>query len=148
MQPLQIEEKAASQDTDLPCGEEDPVFSLQIGANLLALTIVNQALAADIDQHVVAHGATGQQQLGQLVRAPGNQSALLLASGSADIDGFPDAEGTMGQRFSAALNRLLHFHATVTDRAGGRGLPNYHANILQAVRLLPMAIVQGSDGGS
>src|SRR2546429_7360728 len=45
-------------------------------------------------------------------------SDLFLPAGSAGIDGFPNAEQTVSQSFSPALNRLLYVHAAATDRAG------------------------------
>ncbi|PYX86174.1 MAG: hypothetical protein DMG70_01250 [Acidobacteria bacterium] len=74
-----------------------------------------------------------------------NRFALLLAPGRANPDGFPYSEGAMGQCPSAPLNCLLHVHAQATNRAGSGGLANDHRNILQAVRLLAMAIMKRID---
>src|SRR2546429_3078632 len=101
----QIDEKAATQSTDFSGGENDSIPFLQLGAHLLALTIVHKALTTDIHQQVVPHGAMGQEQLSQKGGARGDHAVAFLPAGSAGIDGFPNAEQTVSQSFSPALNR-------------------------------------------
>ncbi len=71
--------------------------------------------------------------------------ALLPTSGRADIDGFPDPEGTVGQRSSRTLD--LDFHGAVADRAGFRGLSKAPEKIGETVRLLATARAERSEGG-
>src|SRR5207302_1490822 len=78
----------------------------------------HKALTTDIHQQVVPHRAMGQEQLSQKGGARGDHAVALLPAGSAGIDGFPNAEQTVSQSFSPALNRLLYVHAAATDGAG------------------------------
>ena len=149
MEGLQIDQKAATQGTDFSGGENDPIPFLQLGANLLALTVVHKALATDIYQQVVPHRAMGQEQPRQRGGAHGDDSVVLLsASGNAGIDGFPNAEQTVSQCFSPALDGLLYVHAAATDRAGRGRFTHDQGNRLEIVHLFAIALVKRSDDAS
>lgn len=64
------------------------------------------------------------------------------------MDGFRDVHAPVSQGLAAALDRLLHAHRAAAHGARAGGLSNRDGNILQAVRLLPVLVVEGVDGGS
>src|SRR5437763_7536558 len=90
----------------------------------------------------------GQEQLSQKGGARGDHAVAFLPAGSAGIDGFPNAEQTVSQSFSPALNRLLYVHAAATDRAGLGRFAHDQRNRLHLVHLFAIALVQRSDDAS
>src|SRR5438876_346949 len=90
----------------------------------------------------------GQEQLSQKRGARGDHAVAFLPAGSAGIDGFPNAEQTVSQSFSPALNRLLYVHAAATDRAGLGRFAHDQRNRLHLVHLFAIALVQRSDDAS
>src|SRR5256884_640604 len=80
--------------------------------------------------------------------ARGDDAVAFLPAGSAGIDGFPNAEQTVSQSFSPALNRLLYVHAAATDRAGLGRFAHDQRNRLHLVHLFAIALVQRSDDAS
>ena len=61
VQRLQVDQEVVRQGADLAGGQRDPVLLVEAVADLLALEAVDIALKADMDQDVVADGATRQE---------------------------------------------------------------------------------------
>ncbi len=145
MQGFQVEEKALAEFADLAAGEMDSVFLFQSRADLLARAMADKTFDANIDQDVVADGALGRNQFPQGGSAPSHQQAFSFTTLVTDIDDLPQAEPPMGQRDRLALERLLHMHGTLAERASFLAFfdRDQHSGQNREVTLIP--VLQGAD---
>ncbi len=132
-------QEAGSQGADLAAGEVQALLPSERVADLLALTMLQKAQAADAHLDVIAIGAPRGNEPGQLCgatgqRAPGGPPAATRAG----QHGLAGADGAVGQRDHAPLYRLLHQHPAPTARAGSaRGLGGSTHLAQRVQRLLP-----------
>ena len=117
MESAHVVEEQPRQDTDLACRERDPIFTLEHGADFLTLPVMQETLKPDPHHDVVAHAASGDEQLGQRRGPPPYQAAVrATAVGGTAVHDFPELEGAVFQGLNRA--EMVWARASALHRSG------------------------------
>lgn len=159
VQGAQVVPEQTGDIADRPCGKLDAVLSPQRLLDLLPLAVVEVALGADQDHHVVADGPAWEERLLQRPRPLRDDGVRRpMTPGGAGVDSLTGEEAPVGQRVAPAQRGLLHQHRLAAERAGARLIAHHHLNpgealqpaaatVLQGGGALPQ-IPEGTEGGS
>jgi len=137
VQRLEMVGKACRQHADLTGRDADTVLALQGCADLLALTMLDKALEADEDDHVVANHAARLDALRQGESAPGHSIAGgMVASARAHTHALPSLELSVLQGLAVTPHGLLHACRATTRSAGLRCFADVHQSARRVAHLL------------